>query len=199
MIVVSTHDLRLLAWAWVLLPLPFSSAARTRLSPESESRSFVVGVAFLCFGGGCGSSAVSTSEPESVLSGRFLAAGAVAVATARFFGGDGRLSSKSTSSSSSSSDAFLAFGLARDVPPAGAMGLLRALVAVAAFFVGIKSSSPSKSPPPPIRLPGPEPPIDFRVLSVACFRLTFLPLESTTALSSHSWHAFCGWRQHVLP
>jgi hypothetical protein len=79
------------------------------------------------------------------------------------------------------------------VPPAGAMGLLRALAAVAAFFVGIKSSSPSESPPP-MRLPGPEPPIDFRVLSVACFRLTFLPLESTTPLSSHSWHAFC--RQH---
>src|SRR6266576_1696093 len=74
---------------------------------------------------------------------------------------------------------------------------LRALAAVAAFFVGIKSSSPSESPPP-MRLPGAEPPIDFRVLSVACFRLTFLPLESTTALSSHSWHAFCRQHQHVL-
>jgi hypothetical protein len=90
----------------------------------------------------------------------------------------------------------LTFGLARDAPPAGAMGLLRALAA-AAFFVGIKSSSPSESPP--MRLPGPEPPIDFRVLSVACFRLTFLPLESTTDLSSHSWHAFCRQHQHVLP
>jgi hypothetical protein len=78
------------------------------------------------------------------------------------------------------------------------MGLLRALAAVAAFFVGIKSSSPSESPPP-MRLPGPEPPIDFRVLSVACFRLTFLPLESTTPFSSHSLHAFCRKHQRVLP
>jgi hypothetical protein len=41
-----------------------------------------------------------------------------------------------------------------------------------------------------MRLPEPDP-MDFRVLSVACFRLTFLPLESTTPFSSHSWHAFC--------
>jgi hypothetical protein len=33
--------------------------------------------------------------------------------------------------------------------------------------------------------------LNFRVLSASCFRLTFLPLESTTDLSSHSWHAFC--------
>jgi hypothetical protein len=78
-------------------------------------------------------------------------------------------------------------GLVRDAPPTGAMGL-RALAA-AAFLVGIKSSSPSESPPtPPPRLLEP---MNFRVLRVACFRLTFLPLESTTALSSHSWHAFC--------
>jgi hypothetical protein len=35
-------------------------------------------------------------------------------------------------------------------------------------------------------------PMDSCVLSVAFFRSTFLPLE-TTALSSHSWHAFCSW------
>lgn len=191
----STYDLRLLAWVWEALPLPFSSAARTRSSPESESASFEVGVAFFCFGGGCGSSVISTSELDSILGGRFFAVGAVG-ATVLFFGGGGRSSSRLTISSSSS-DSFLAFGLARDAPPAGAMGLLRALAA-AAFFVGIKSSYPSESPPP-MRLPGPEPPIDFRVLSVACFRLTFLPLESTTALSSHSWHAFCRQGQHVFP
>jgi hypothetical protein len=173
--------------------LPFSSAARTRSSPESESASFV---AFFCFGGGCGSSAISISELESILGGRFFAVGA-AGATVRFFVGGGRSSSR-LMISSSSSDPFLAFGLARDAPPAGAMGLLRALAAVAAFFVGIKSSSPSESAPP-MRLPGPEPPIDFRVLSVACFRLTFLPLESTTPFSSHSWHAFCRKHQYVLP
>ena len=189
MTVASTYDLRLLAWT--ALPLPFSNAARTRLSPESSSSSFVVAVAFFCFGGGCGSSTISISEPDSILGGRFFAVGA-AGATVRFFGGGGRSSSRLNSSS----DSFLAFGRARDAPPAGATGLLRALAA--AFFVGIKSSSPSESPPP-MRLPGPEPPIDFRVLSVACFRLTFLPLESTTDLSSHSWHAFCSQCQHVLP
>lgn len=199
MTLASTYDLRLLAWAWAALPLPFSSAARTRSSPESESRSFIAGVAFFCFGdGGCGSSAMSISELDSILGGRFFAVGAVVAvgATVRFFGGGGRSSSRLISSSSSS-DPFLVFGLARDAPPAGTMGLLRALAAVAAFFVGIKSSSPSESPPP-MRLPGPEPPIDFLVLSVACFRLTFLPLESTTDLSSHSWHAFCRQHQHVL-
>lgn len=189
----TTYDLRLLVWAWAALPLPFSSAARTRPSPESESASFVVAVAFFCFGGGgCGSSAMSTSEPESILGSRFFAVGAVA----RFFGGGGRSSSRLISSSSSS-DPFLAFGLARDAPPEGTTGLLRALAAMAAFFVGIKSSSPSESPPP-MRLLGPEPPIDFRVLSVACFRLTFLPLESTTDLSSHSRQAFCRQNQHVF-
>jgi hypothetical protein len=197
MTIPSTYDLRLLDWAWAALPLPFSSAARTRSSPESESASLIGGVTFFCFdGGGCKS---SISESESILGGRFFAVGAVAAAgaTVRFFGGGGRSSSRLISSSSSS-DSFLAFGLARAAPPAGTMGLLRALAAVAAFFVGIKSSSPSESPPP-MRLPGPEPPIDFRVLSVACFRLTFFPLESTTDLSSHSWHAFCQQHQHVLP
>jgi hypothetical protein len=198
MTVASTYLLRLLAWVWEALPLPFSSAARMRSSPESESAIFEVGVAFFCFGGGCGSSAISISELDSILGGRFFAVGAVVAAgtTVRFFGGGGRSSSR-LARSSSSSDPFLAFGLARDAPPAGATGLLRALAA-AAFFVGMKSSSPSESPPP-MRLPGPEPPIDFRVFSVACFRLTFLPLESTTDLSSHSRHAFCHRRQHVFP
>ncbi|SRR6266436_5411661 len=191
----STHDLRLLDWAWPALPLPFSSTARTRLSAESESASLIVGVAFFCFGGGCGSSAISISEPDSILGRRFLAAGAAAAAVVRFFGGGGRSSSR-LNPSSSSLDPFV-FGLERDAPPTGTIGLPRALAAVAAFFVGIKSSSPSGSPPPR-RLPGPEPPSDFRVLSVACFRLTFLPLESTTDLSSHSWQAFCCQHQHVF-
>lgn len=188
----STYDLRLLDWAWAALPLPFSSAARTRSSPESESRSFVVGDAFFCFGGS-GSSAISMSEPDSALGGCFFARAAGA-AIVRFLGGGGRSSSRLKSSSSSTSSPFLAFGLARDAPPAGATapGLLRALAA-AAFFVGMKSSSPPESSPPPMRLLEP---MDFRVLSVACFRLTFLPLESTTDLSSHSWDAFCHRRNH---
>jgi len=67
---------------------------------------------------------------------------------ARFFGGGGRaagvsLSSRLISSSDPLVVVMVALGLACDAPPAGAMGL-RALVA-AAFLVGIKSLSPSKS------------------------------------------------------
>ena len=55
----------------------------------------------------------------------------------------------------------LALGLECEDPAAGAMGFgFRALV----FLVGIKLSSPWSSPPK--RLPEP---MDFRVLSVACF------------------------------
>jgi hypothetical protein len=71
-------------------------------------------------------------------------------------------------------------GLVHEAQPAGAMGF-RALAA-AAFSVGIKSSSPSSSQPECF----PDP-VDFRVLSL-------LSLNSTSALSSNSWHAFCRMR-----
>jgi hypothetical protein len=37
--------------------------------------------------------------------------------------------------------------------------------------------------------------MDFRVLTAACFLLTFMQLELTMTLSSHSWHTFCRMRQ----
>ena len=190
---MGTYVLRLLVCA-AALPLPFAGAARMISSLESSSSLFSLAGAFCFVGGGGGSFTISTSESDSDF---FTAGGAFA---ARFFA-TGIISSSSSPSSSSSSDAdFLmtgAFGRARELPAAGAMavaaGLRGALAAAAAAFLfGMKSSSPPESSPNPPRprLPDP-PPIDLRVLSVACFRLTFLPLESTTPLSSHSAHAFC--------
>jgi hypothetical protein len=151
---------------------------------SSESSSSLFNRAGAFFGGG-GSFTISTSESDSLFFAGFDAF------AARFFA-TGRGSSSSSSSSSSDADDLIgALGRARDVPAAGAAAGLRGALAaaVAAFLVGLKSSSAPESSPRP-RLPEP-PPIDLRVLSVACFRLTFLPLESTTPFSSHSWHAFC--------
>jgi hypothetical protein len=192
MIEAATYDFRLLVCA-AALPLPFAGGNRISSSPEfSYTSSKVRAGTFFGSGGsggGGGPCTISKSESDSLF---FNDDDWVAFAAARFFAGRGS-SSISISISSSDGDILIgAFGRARDEPAAGARGLRGALAAAAAaFLVGMKSSSPPESSPSPPRPRLPPPPRDLRVLSVACFRLTFLPLESTTPFSSHSWHAFC--------